>query len=149
MLTGPDRGEKLALLARSLRDGQPQGQDLGACAAERPVPQTARFADLLNAVVRDPAMIYLDSQSQRPRQRKPGSRIDGTVHCRDRSYSEADVKEAAGDTGWTVNEGAFKTTPAHDDGEKRIISKTGKWTGDDLVKMLLEHPRRRNGWPSS
>src|SRR5262249_1106316 len=28
----------------------------------------------------------------------------------------------------------------HDDGDKTILGRTGRWTGDDLVRILLEHP---------
>src|SRR5438876_1767 len=57
-------------------------------------------------------------------------------------YSETDVKEVARAlTGWTVEDGAFAETAArHDQGEKTILGRKGKWTGSDVVRMLLEHP---------
>jgi uncharacterized protein (DUF1800 family) len=57
-------------------------------------------------------------------------------------YTEADVKDAARAlTGWTVRDGAFAEDPAeHDDGPKTLLGRTGRWKGDDLVKMLVEHP---------
>src|SRR5262249_50104498 len=62
------------------------------------------------------------------------------------NYTEQDVKEAARAlTGWTVAEDAFAEVPArHDDGEKTILNRKGKWKGADLVKMLLEHPATAN-----
>ena len=57
-------------------------------------------------------------------------------------YGEADVKEAARAlTGWTTDEDGFQfKAAAHDEGTKTLLGRTGHWTGDDLVKMLLEHP---------
>jgi uncharacterized protein (DUF1800 family) len=40
-----------------------------------------------------------------------------------------------------VRQGEFRDQPAaHDDGEKEILGQTGKWTGDDLVTILLQQP---------
>jgi len=52
------------------------------------------------------------------------------------------VKEAARAlTGWTVRQGEFRDqSAAHDDGEKEILGRAGKWTGDDLVNILLQQP---------
>src|SRR5262249_17723492 len=57
-------------------------------------------------------------------------------------YTEADVKEAARCmTGWGVEEHKFaENTARHDDGEKTVLDKRGKWTGTDLVNLLLKHP---------
>src|SRR5262249_40583153 len=57
-------------------------------------------------------------------------------------YTERDVKEAARAlTGWTVAMGQFKEDAGiHDAGEKTILGKTGRWKGEDLVSMLLDHP---------
>src|SRR5262249_47304443 len=57
-------------------------------------------------------------------------------------YTEADVKEAARAlTGWTVEDDAFtEVPPRHDDGEKTILGRKGPWKGDDLVRMVLDHP---------
>src|SRR5260370_10214103 len=105
-----------------------------------------QFAEILNAAVREPALlVWL---------RAPANRKDHPNENLGRElmelftlgigpYSEKDVKEAARAlTGWTVNEdGKFDKVPnRHDDGEKIILSKKGRWKGDDLVKMLLELP---------
>jgi uncharacterized protein (DUF1800 family) len=57
-------------------------------------------------------------------------------------YTETDVKEAARAlTGWTVVQGAFREAPKqHDPGEKTILGQKGAWRGDDLVRLLLDHP---------
>src|SRR5262249_1206619 len=65
-------------------------------------------------------------------------------------YTERDVKEAARAlTGWQVFRGAFREQASdHDDGEKTVLEKKGRWKGDDLVRLLLEHPAtsRRLAW---
>src|SRR5262249_894312 len=52
-------------------------------------------------------------------------------------------------TGWSVDEDAFSEVAVrHDDGEKIILGQKGPWRGDDLVRMVLEHPAtpRRLAW---
>jgi uncharacterized protein (DUF1800 family) len=65
-------------------------------------------------------------------------------------YTESDVKEAAcALTGWKVGEDTFRHAAAdHDDGEKTLLDRKGRWTGDDVVRILLEHPAtsRRLAW---
>jgi uncharacterized protein (DUF1800 family) len=58
------------------------------------------------------------------------------------NYTETDIKEAARAlTGWTVKDGAFRQSARdHDDGEKTIFQQTGRWSGDDVVRLLLDHP---------
>jgi uncharacterized protein (DUF1800 family) len=111
------------------------------------------FGDLLKAVVHDPALlIWLDAPANR--KGKPNENLGrelmelftlGVGH-----YTETDIKEAARAlTGWKVNNGAFhEWTVDHDDGEKTILGQKGSWNGDDLVRMLLEHPAtsKRLAW---
>jgi uncharacterized protein (DUF1800 family) len=105
-----------------------------------------RFGELLNVAARDPAMLkWLDAPANRkghPNENLGRELMElftlGIGH-----YTETDVKEAARAlTGWTIGEeGKFQELPIrHDDGEKAILGKKGKWKGDDLVKMVLEHP---------
>jgi uncharacterized protein (DUF1800 family) len=65
-------------------------------------------------------------------------------------YTERDVKDAARAlTGWRVKNQAFAdAAERHDNGEKTILSHTGCWKGDDLVRIVLEHPAtaRRLAW---
>ena len=43
--------------------------------------------------------------------------------------------------GWKVTQGKFRDwAPDHDAGEKTVLGKKGRWNGDDLVRLLLEHP---------
>ncbi|HMC65688.1 MAG TPA: DUF1800 domain-containing protein [Gemmataceae bacterium] len=106
----------------------------------------APFGKLLNVAVRDSAMLmWLDAPANRrghPNENLGRELVElftlGIGH-----YTEKDVKEAARAlTGWTVDEdGKFAELPIrHDDGEKTILGKKGKWKGDDLVKTLLDHP---------
>ena len=111
------------------------------------------FGELLEAVLHDPAMlIWLDAPSNRkghPNENLARELMElfslGIGH-----YTEHDVKEAARAlTGWRVENEVFAETAArHDDGEKTILGKTGRWKGDDLVRMVLEHPAtsRRLAW---
>jgi hypothetical protein len=111
------------------------------------------FGGLLKAVVHDPALlIWLDAPANRkgnPNENLGRELMElftlGVGH-----YTEADVKEAARAlTGSKVAQGAFRDwAPDHDDGEKTILGKKGRWKGDDLVRILLEHPAtsRRLAW---
>src|SRR6516225_1766446 len=103
------------------------------------------FGELLNAVVRDPAtLVWLDAPANRKGQ--PNENLARELmelfSMGIGNYTEADVREAARAlTGWTVTDDAFaENDKAHDDGEKTILGKKGKWKGADLVKMVLEHP---------
>jgi hypothetical protein len=105
----------------------------------------APFGKLLNAAVREPALLtWLDAPSNRkghPNENL-GRELMELFTLGIGPYTEMDVKESARAlTGWTVNEGKFDEVPVrHDDGQKIIFGRKGKWKGDDLVKMLLEHP---------
>jgi len=112
-----------------------------------------RFGELLGAVVHDPAMlVWLDAQANRkgePNENLARELMElftlGVGH-----YTETDVKESASAlTGWRVRNGAWYERAAdHDDGEKTILGRKGRWKGDDLVRILLEHPAtsRRLAW---
>jgi hypothetical protein len=111
------------------------------------------FGELLKAVVRDPAMlVWLDAPSNRkghPNENLARELME-LFSMGVGNYTEADVKEAARAlTGWGVEDEAFTEFPArHDEGEKTILGHKGAWKGDDLVRMVLEHPAtpRRLAW---
>src|SRR5437870_6452716 len=105
--------------------------------------------DLLKAVSKDPAMmVYLDTETNR--KGKPNENYarelmelftTGIGH-----YTEDDVRESArAFTGWTLTGGQrlrFTTdsifNPRHfDSGQKTFMGKTGNFTGDDIVEMLV------------
>jgi uncharacterized protein (DUF1800 family) len=69
------------------------------------------------------------------------------------NYSEDDVKEAArAFTGWTVAnamprypygryQSQFIYDPSdHDDGEKTFLGETGNWNGEDVIRIIAQHP---------
>jgi uncharacterized protein (DUF1800 family) len=108
------------------------------------------FGQLLKAVVHDPALlVWLDAPANRngaPNENL-GRELMELFTLGIGNYTETDVKEAARAlTGWTVagkttTLRAFRDSPAdHDDGDKTILGHKGRWKGDDLVRILLEHP---------
>ncbi len=103
------------------------------------------FGALLKAVVHDPALlIWLDAPANRKGQPNEnlGRELMELFTLGVGNYTEADVKEAARAlTGWKLARGEFRDwAPEHDDGEKTVLGKKGLWNGDDLVRILLEHP---------
>jgi uncharacterized protein (DUF1800 family) len=112
-----------------------------------------RFGELLSAVVHDPAMlVWLDAPSNRkghPNENLARELME-LFSMGIGNYTEADVKEAARAlTGWTLDEQTFtEVAVRHDGGEKTILGQKGPWKGDDLVRMVLEHPAtsRRLAW---
>jgi uncharacterized protein (DUF1800 family) len=148
MLFGPDPlGERLTLMWHNHFATSAAKVGLAVYRQNELFRKFARapFAELLGQVVRDPALlVWLDAQVNRkghPNENLARELMElftlGIGH-----YSEKDVKEAARAlTGWALVKGAFKEDPAlHDDGDKVILGRTGRWGGGDLVKMLLGHP---------
>jgi hypothetical protein len=144
MLYGPDPlTERLALLWHN--HFATSAAKVGSLAAMKAQNELFRrfardpFGKLLRAAVRDPALLkWLDAQANRkghPNENLSRELMElftlGIGH-----YTEQDVKEAARAlTGWARDDAAL-----HDDGEKTILGRTGKWKGDDLVRMLLDQP---------
>jgi len=107
------------------------------------------FDELLKAVSKDPAMmVYLDTETNR--KGKPNENYarelmelftTGIGH-----YTEDDVRESArAFTGWTLSGGVQKryatgslfTPRFHDAGLKTFMGKTGTFTGDDIIEMIV------------
>jgi uncharacterized protein (DUF1800 family) len=111
------------------------------------------FGELLSAVVHDPAMlVWLDAPSNRkghPNENLARELME-LFSLGIGPYTESDVKEAARAlTGWSLEEEAFtEVAVRHDAGEKTVLGQKGPWKGDDLVRMVLEHPAtsRRLAW---
>ena len=104
------------------------------------------FGDLLKAVSKSPAMLqFLNNQ-----QNKKGSPNENFARevmelftMGRGNYTENDIKEAARTfTGWGYNlQGDFVFRKfQHDAGSKTIFGKTGNFSGDDVINMLLEKP---------
>ncbi len=151
MMFGPDPlGERLTLLWHNhFATSNLKVRDLSAMYRQNELFRAhgrARFGDLLRQVVHDPALlIWLDAPANRkehPNENLARELMElftlGIGH-----YTEKDVKEAARAlTGWAADDdGRFCERPQHHDaGVKTIIGRSGSWTGDDLIRQLLEHP---------
>ncbi len=108
---------------------------------------TGNFREMLHAITRDPAMLeYLDNN--RNRKGRPNENYAREVMelftLGLGRYTEKDIKEAArAFTGYTFdrrrNVFVFNRRQ-HDDGMKTIFGKTGRFDGDDVCELLLEHP---------
>jgi uncharacterized protein (DUF1800 family) len=164
MVFGPDPlAERLTLLwHNSFATSNAKVNDTGAMRRQNQLFRErakAPFGKLLAAALRDPALLYwLDAQTNRkghPNENLARELME-LFTLGIGNYTEADVKEAARAlTGWAVPEQApeqlfvregigdarFREDRAqHDDGDKTILGRKGRWKGDDLIKMLLEHP---------
>ena len=150
MLFGPDPlTERLALLWHNhFATSIAKVNDAGAMRRQNEIFRAharAPFGKLLAAVTHDPALLlWLDAPANRaghPNENLARELMElftlGIGH-----YTEANVKEAARAlTGWTVADDKFSAESGrHDDGDKTILGRKGKWTGDDLVEMLREQP---------
>lgn len=106
------------------------------------------FAKLLRSVARDPAMLlYLDGVRNVARQPNENfaRELLELFTLGEGNYSEADIKAAArAFTGWSIDRetGQFAFYPqAHDDGEKTFLGQTGRFGGEEVIDILLRHPR--------
>lgn len=106
------------------------------------------FEALLRAIPRDPAMLlYLDNQTSH--RREPNENFARELlelfTLGEGHYTEDDIKEAArAFTGWRMRPrtGEFRFVKAdHDAGEKNFLGKRGRFDGDDILDLLLAHPR--------
>lgn len=103
-----------------------------------------RFKDLLIEVSKSAAMLsFLNNQQnkkQHPNENFAREVMELFTLGRG-NYTENDIKEAArAFTGWGFNyqgEFVFKKSQ-HDDGSKTILGKTGNFTGEDVLNILLE-----------
>ncbi len=103
------------------------------------------FGDLLSAVSKTPAMLqFLNNQQNRkqhPNENFAREVMELFTMGRG-NYTEQDIKEAARSfTGWGFDgEGQFVFRQrVHDEGEKTVLGKTGRFNGDDVLKVLLEN----------
>lgn len=104
-----------------------------------------KFSDLLMAVSKDPAMLqFLNNQQNRkdsPNENFAREVMELFTLGRG-NYSEADIKNAArAFTGWAFNPitGQFLVRPKqHDSGNKTFRGKSGNFSGEDIINMILE-----------
>ena len=103
------------------------------------------FAALAGGIIRDPAMIrFLDNHNNR--KRKPNENLARELMelftLGEGNYIEQDIKEGARAlTGYTLHDNDFfLAARRHDDGEKTILGRKGKFDGDEFVRILLAQP---------
>lgn len=106
-----------------------------------------KFGDLLMAVSKDPAMLqYLNNQQNKkssPNENFAREVMELFTLGRD-NYTEFDIKEAArAFTGWSFNrEGEFQFRERiHDNGVKHFFAKSGNFSGEEIMNMLIEDRR--------
>jgi len=104
-----------------------------------------RFDRLVQEISRDPAMlIYLDSDSNRksnPNENYARELME--LFCLgEGNYTEQDIREIARCfTGWQVRRKQFRLNRyQHDAGTKTIFGKSGEFSGDDAIRIVLEQP---------
>ena len=104
-----------------------------------------RFADLLLEISRDPAMLlYLDSATNRKAHPNENyAREIMELFCLgEGNYTETDIRELARCfTGWEVRRKKFRFNRyQHDTGSKTILGQSGKFGGEDGVRIVTEQP---------
>jgi hypothetical protein len=150
MLFGPDPlGERLTLLWHNhFATSNLKVNDLTAMWRQNELFRElarAPFGKLLDRAVRDPALlVWLDAQANRKAHPNEnlGRELMELFTLGLGPFTETDVKEAARAlTGWSVVDGEFREVPAqHDEGEKTILGRRGRWRTGDLVRILLDDP---------
>lgn len=106
------------------------------------------FAALLYGIVHDPAMIrYLDNNKNikgNPNENLAREIMELFSMGVDQGYTEQDIVEAARAlTGYTFDHatGTYRyVNEQHDPTDKTIFGQKGPWTGDDLVRLILDRP---------
>ena len=106
------------------------------------------FGQMLHDISRDPAMLlYLDTYintKEEPNENFARELLElFTVGIG--NYSEHDIREAArAFTGWSIDDrsGRFVIRPEdHDNGVKTFLGKRGNFKGEDIINIVLQHPR--------
>ncbi len=103
------------------------------------------FRKLLTAMARDPAMlVWLDGNANR--KRHPNENFAREVMelfaLGIGNYTEHDIQEAArAFSGWHLREGRFWFNDSqHDESNKTVFGKTGKFEGQAIIDLCLDHP---------
>ncbi len=103
------------------------------------------FEELVQQVSRDPAMLlYLDAASSRkahPNENYARELME--LFCLGEGrYTEHDIREIARCfTGWEVRRGEYRFNRyQHDGGEKQFLGNSGRFGGEDAVRIVLQQP---------
>jgi uncharacterized protein (DUF1800 family) len=105
------------------------------------------FANLTKAISRDPAMmVWLDTvQSKKEKPNENFAReVMELFTLGEGHYSETDIKEAArAFTGYRIDgDQFFRFAPLQfDSGPKTFMGKTGPWTGDQIIDIIVSQPQ--------
>jgi len=102
------------------------------------------FGPMLQEMSKDPAMmIWLDTiqSTQSTPNENYARELMELFSLGIGNYSETDIREAArAFTGWEIRNGKFSFNKSQNDpGDKTFFGKKGKWQGEDIVRMCLEH----------
>jgi hypothetical protein len=101
------------------------------------------FGTLLQEMSKDPAMmVWLDtslSKKGMPNENYARELME-LFSLGIGNYTEKDIREAArAFTGWEIQQGKSAFNPGqHDDGDKNVLNRKGKWQGADIVRICLE-----------
>ncbi|MEZ6125854.1 MAG: DUF1800 domain-containing protein [Planctomycetaceae bacterium] len=103
------------------------------------------FSALVQEISRDPAMLlYLDSATNRKAHPNENyAREIMELFCLgEGNYTETDIRELARCfTGWEVRRERFRFNAyQHDSGEKTILGQTGRFSGEDGVRIVVAQP---------
>jgi hypothetical protein len=105
----------------------------------------ASFGEMLQAISRDPAVL-ISLQADANRKAFPNENFARPLMevftLSPGHYTQKDVREAArAFTGWFVLKGRLRYIPREHDGNvKEILDQKGNFTGDDIVRIVLERP---------
>ncbi len=104
------------------------------------------FETFVRRISRDPAMLdYLNnSQNRKAHPNENYAReLMELFTLGIGNYTENDIKEAArAFTGWAHDGDDFIfRSYDHDTGEKTFMGRRGNWDGDDIISIILRHPR--------
>jgi uncharacterized protein (DUF1800 family) len=103
------------------------------------------FPDMVLKVSQDPAMlVFLDGRDnvrRRPNENFARELME-LFTLGIGNYTERDIQEAARAlTGWTVRDDRFfNNVTQHDNGTKTVFGQTGAWWGEDICRIVVQHP---------
>ncbi len=103
---------------------------------------TGNFKNLIIATAKDPAMLYFLDAGQNVKgspNENFAREIMELFTLGVGNYEEKDIREAArAFTGWNTNDLEFIVNKdQHDNGSKTILNKTGDFSGEDVIDILL------------
>lgn len=103
------------------------------------------FASLLQAISRDPVLLtWLGADANRKAAPNDSFArpLMETFTLGPGGFTEQDVREAArACTGWFVLRGRLRyLAREHDEGVKRILGRSGEFSADDVIRIVLEQP---------